>query len=196
MICYNTYRLILYRGDYSMKIINIFKHLHLVNKHRWIVFKLSVRAGIPFRGVVHDLSKYSPTEFFEGVKYFNGKKSPISVCKKENGYSKAWLHHKGRNKHHFEYWYDFNTPDKTPVMPYKYTVELICDTLAAGMAYQGKSWKTNSQIGYFEKRRDLEYINENIKKVIREVYKQVDEEGINKTINKKNLKYIYHKYVK
>ena len=178
-----------------MKIINVFKHLHLVNKHRWLVFKLSVRAGIPFRGLVHDLSKYSPTEFFESVKYFNGKKSPITICKKENGYSKAWLHHKGRNKHHFEYWYDFNTLDKTPVIPYKYTVELICDTLAAGMAYQGKSWKTSSQIEYFEKRKDLEYINENIKQVIREVYKQVDEEGIKKTINKKNLKQIYYKHV-
>lgn len=114
-----------------MKLRNFFGHLNTVNKHRFLVFKLSIKAGIPLRGFLHDLSKYSPQEFFEGVKYFNDNVSPIKICKKEKGYSKAWLHHKGRNKHHFEYWYDFNTPDKTPIIPYKYTVELICDNIAA-----------------------------------------------------------------
>lgn len=174
---------------------NIIKHITLVTKHKWYVFTYCTKLGMPFRGLKHDISKFMPIEFWESVKYYHGAKSPIQVCKEKNGYSKAWLHHKGRNKHHFEYWYDFNTLDKTPVIPYKYTVELICDTLAAGMAYQGKSWKTSSQIEYFEKRKDLEYINENIKQVIREVYKQVDEEGIKKTINKKNLKQIYYKHV-
>lgn len=178
-----------------MKIKYLFKHLNLVNKHRFLVFKLSIKAGILFRGLVHDLSKYSPTEFFESVKYYDGKISPIKVCKKENGYSKAWLHHKGRNKHHFEYWYDFAAPNKTPIIPYKYTVELICDTLAAGMVYKGKDWKQNSQIEYFENRKDLDYINDDIKNVIREVYKQVDKNGIDKTITKKNLKQIYYKYI-
>ena len=83
-------------------ISNFFKHLHMVNKHKYLVFKLSLKAGIPLRGLLHDLSKYLPIEFFEGVKYYDGKISPIKVCKKENGYSKAWLHHRGRNKHHAE----------------------------------------------------------------------------------------------
>ena len=74
----------------------IFKHLNLVNKHRWLVFKLSIKAGIPFRGLIHDLSKYSPTEFFESVKYYNGSYSPISEARIKKGYSKAWLHHIGR----------------------------------------------------------------------------------------------------
>ena len=174
---------------------NMFKHLHLINKHKWLVFKLSIKAGIPWQGLVHDLSKYSPTEFIESIKYFNGKRSPISISKQENGYSKAWLHHKGRNKHHFEYWYDFNTPDKTPVIPYKYTVEMICDTIAAGMAYMKKDWTPKAQGDYFEKRKDLDYINEDIKKILRDVYKQLEEKGIDKTINKKNLRKTYDKYV-
>ena len=85
-----------------MGIKNIWKHFCLVNKHRWIVFKFSIKAGIPWRGLVHDLSKYSPTEFFESVKYYTGEKSPITVCRIQKGYSEAWLHHKGRNKHHIE----------------------------------------------------------------------------------------------
>lgn len=83
---------------------NIILHFHLVNKHRFTVLKLCIKAGIPFRGLLHDLSKYSPIKFFESAKYYNGKGSPISVCKTKNGYSKAWLHHKGRNKHHQEYY--------------------------------------------------------------------------------------------
>lgn len=176
--------------------IKFFKHLHLINKHKWYVFKLCFKAGIPFRGLVHDLSKYSPTEFFESVKYFNGNHSPIVESKKENGYSKAWLHHKGRNKHHFEYWIDLNAPDKTPIIPYKYTVEMICDTLAAGIVYKGKNWYPKYQLEYFNNRKDKAYINEKIKKVLEETYKEVALNGINKTINRKNLKKIYKEYVK
>ena len=125
-----------------MKIKNFFKHLNLVNKHRFLVFKLALKAGIPYRGLVHDLSKYSPVEFIESVKYYNGELSPIKVSKEENGYSKAWLHHKRRNKHHFEYWYDFNAPNKTPIIPYKYNVEMICYTLVASMIYKGKKMES------------------------------------------------------
>ena len=83
-------------------ITNAIKHFNLINRHRWLVFKLCCKAGIPYRGLVHDLSKYSFTEFWESAKYYNGNMSPILFAKKKQGYSKAWLHHKGRNKHHAE----------------------------------------------------------------------------------------------
>lgn len=174
---------------------NFFGHLHTINKHRFYVFKLSIRAGIPFRGLMHDLSKYSPVEFFEGVKYYNGKRSPISFCKQEKGYSKAWLHHKGRNKHHFEYWIDNMAPNKTPIIPYKYTVEMICDTISAGLVYKGKEWTNSSPLEYYNNRKDKEYINEDIKQVLVTVYEQVAKNGINKTITRKNFKKIYNTYV-
>lgn len=179
-----------------MKIVNFFKHLHTVNKHRLYVFKLSIKAGIPIRGLLHDLSKYSPTEFWEGVKYYNGKRSPISVCKKENGYSEAWLHHKGRNKHHFEYWIDLATEDKTPIIPYKYAVEMICDTLAASLVYNGKEWKQDTPLNYFNKRKDKEYINPKIQEFLLTVYKQVASDGIDKVVTSNNLKKIYKECVK
>ena len=78
-----------------------FKHFLTITKHKIYVFKLSIKAGIPIRGFFHDFSKYSFTEFWESAKYYtDGKKSPITNCKQQQGYSKAWLHHKGRNKHH------------------------------------------------------------------------------------------------
>ena len=175
---------------------NLVLHFNLVNKHRFKVFKLCCKAGIPFRGLVHDLSKYSPVEFFESVKYYNGGYSPISNCKKENGYSKAWLHHKGRNKHHHEYWYDYAAPEKTPVMPYKYTVEMICDTLAAGMTYQGKNWTRDYQLNYYLVDRKRKNINPKIDAILLEVYGMVAENGIDYVINQKTLKMIYNKHVR
>ena len=174
---------------------NLVLHFNLVNKHRFKVFKLCCRAGIPFRGLVHDLSKYSPTEFFESAKYYNGGYSPISNCKKENGYSNAWLHHKGRNKHHHEYWYDYAAPEKTPIIPYKYTVEMICDTLAAGMTYQGKNWTKDYQLKYYLEDRKRKHINPKIDDILLEVYGMVAENGVDEVIKPKILKTIYNKHV-
>ena len=98
-----------------MYLKNIVGHFMVITRHKWVVFKLCCKVGQPWRGLVHDLSKYSPTEFWEGVKYFNGKHSPITDAKKDKGYSQAWLHHKGRNKHHTDYWVDLSAPDKTPI---------------------------------------------------------------------------------
>ncbi len=179
-----------------MKIKNIFKHIKIILTHKYYVFIYACKAGIPFRGLIHDMSKFSPTEFFESVKFYQGNKSPIEAAKRKCGYSKAWLHHKGRNKHHWQYWYDTLTKDKTPVIPYKYTVEMICDTLAAGKTYQKKNWDKSYQLKYWEKEQKNVHMHESIQNVLTEVYTQVSEYGLNKTLNKKNLKNIYEKYTK
>lgn len=170
-------------------------HFNTITKHKWEVFKLSVRAGIPLRGLLHDLSKYSYTEFSESVKYYQGgKRSPIPFARDDKGYSSAWLHHKGRNRHHFEYWYDTDTKT-APVIPFKYSAELICDMLAAGITYQGKEWKQGTELEYWDKyKEDSEIINEKMKKFCRKVFAEVDKNGINKTVTKRNLRRIYDKY--
>ena len=173
---------------------NAIKHLITITKHKWYVLILCIRAGIPIRGLIHDLSKYSPTEFFESIKYFQGTRSPITKCKELNGYSKAWLHHKGRNKHHYEYWYDYDAPVQKPIIPYKYTVEMICDNLAAGIVYNGKQWTNGTQLTYFDRVRKKERMNENIEKLLLDVYTQISEKGIKKVVKKKILKELYNKY--
>ena len=60
------------------------------------------KIGLYKQGLTHDLSKYSPTEFLVGYKYYQGNRSPNNAEREETGVSKAWLHHKGRNRHHFE----------------------------------------------------------------------------------------------
>ena len=120
---------------------NTFRHLGKILKHKYWVFHYCCKAGIPWRGIKHDLSKFSPTEFWESVRYYQGNRSPIDACKEDKGVSKAWLHHKGRNTHHYEYWEDnFDKGGQPLVMPYKDAVEMLCDYLGAGRAYMGKDF--------------------------------------------------------
>lgn len=176
---------------------NAVKHFFVITHHKWVVLKLCIKAGIPWRGLVHDLSKYSPTEFIPSAKYFaRGVKSPISTEKDANGYSKAWLHHKGRNKHHPEYWYDNNAPIQLPIIPFKYACEMICDQLAAGIVYQGKDWTKEYQLQYWNKQKEKFLLNDKLKNFSTNVLTQVSEVGINKTISKKNLKKIYNECIR
>jgi hypothetical protein len=172
------------------------KHFCTITKHKYLVLKLCIKAGIPWRGIVHDLSKYSPTEFFESVKYYQGKFSPIAASKRENGYSKAWLHHKGRNKHHAEYWNDPRAIIQNPVIPYKYAIEMICDTLAAGMVYNKKDWTNSTQLEYWnrDKEKNVVIMNEKIMNLLTEVYTLISINGIDRIINKKTLKGLYNKH--
>lgn len=130
-----------------------FGHLNTVMRHRRKVFVHCVKAGIPWRGLLHDLSKYAPTEFFEGVKHFIGNRSPNEGERAEKGYSLAWMHHKGRNRHHFEYWTDYSPVTKRiePVkMPVVFVKEMFCDRVAASKVYQGKDYTNGHPIMYFE----------------------------------------------
>lgn len=121
-----------------MKLKNIIGHTKTILIHKWWVFYYCCKCGIPWRGLIHDSSKFSPIEFFEGVKYYTPGKSPIPVAKKAQGYSKAWLHHRGHNKHHCEYWTDNYSSGMTCVrMPFKYAVEKLCDHLGASRTYCG-----------------------------------------------------------
>lgn len=178
-----------------MRLKNIVKHFILISHHRWVVFKLCCKVGEPWRGFVHDLSKYSPTEFWEGCKYYVGTHSPITEAKKANGYSKAWLHHKGRNKHHPEYWQDDRAPEKTPVIPYPYAAEMICDKIAAGMIYEGKNFTKEYELEYFLTReKGKTKINEKISNFIEEILTQVAKDGVDATLTKSNVRAIYKKY--
>jgi len=171
-------------------------HFKLITKHRWLVFKFCVKVGIPFRGLIHDLSKYSFTEFFESAKYYVGYKSPIQVAREEREYSKAWLHHKGRNKHHEEYWYDFNAPVKAPVIPYKYAVEMLCDSLSAGITYKGKEFKNDYPLWYWNNKKNKDLFHPKMQRFFEDVYNEIAEKGIAEVLKKDIIKEKYNKYCK
>ena len=129
-------------------------HLRTVRTHRKWVRHYCVALDMPIRGILHDLSKYNPVEFWEGVKYWQGNRSPIDACKEINGYSMAWFHHRGRNKHHYEYWCDnFDRGCTANLMPKKYFMELVADYLGAGHAYYGDDFTFTKEYEWWQNKR-------------------------------------------
>lgn len=173
-----------------MYLKNMFKHLGLVVAHKHKVFVHCVKCGIPWRGIVHDLSKFSPVEFFESAKYFQGNRSPISACRKANGMSRAWLHHKAKNKHHPEYWLDAEC-EVPPLMPYKYAVECVCDKLAATKTYNGKNYTPDKALAHWKKYGDRVDANPKTKAFIERVFTDLINHGENYILNKKYMKGTY-----
>lgn len=141
--------------DNKLTFHKILKHWQTIRIHRkWVRYYCRL-AGITWRGIVHDLSKYSLTEFFESARYWTGTHSPIEEAKREKGYSLAWLHHRGRNPHHWAYWADnFSEGLTIYPMPKDDFVEMVCDFLAAGRAYQGENFSYSSERTWWLKERE------------------------------------------
>ncbi len=137
--------------------MKIIKHFITITRHRHEVIKNCIKAGIGFQGLFHDLSKYSPAEFIPSAKLYQGDRSPNEKARELYGCSSAWMHHKGRNKHHFEYWTDINAFSKkyesVPV-PDKYIIEMVCDRIAASKIYKGKDYTDSSAVEYLLRSHD------------------------------------------
>ena len=173
--------------------MNFFGHLTTVMKHRRMVMYHAFKVGIPMRGILHDLSKYSPSEFFCGVKYYtDGSRSPNETEREDKGYSAAWMHHKGRNKHHFEYWVDFNSKEKCQVpvkMPLVYVKEMFCDRVAASKIYQKEKYTDSHPIEYFNRAKEKRIIHQQTSDLLEKLLLMLSEKGEKETFKYiKNLK--------
>jgi len=156
------------------------QHFKTITHHRWLVRKGCFQIGLYWQGLVHDLSKYSPTEFSVGAKYYQGTRSPNSMEREEKGYSEAWIHHKGRNRHHWEYWTDLNlvtrTYDSVP-MPRKYLAEMVMDRRAACMVYQGEKYTPASALEYYQKSKERRLIHPQTQKELEYILTMLRDEG-------------------
>ena len=136
------------------------KHYKTIRHHKMLVMKNCFRCGLYWQGLTHDLSKLAPVEFWAGAKYWQGTCSPNNAQRQAEGYSAAWLHHKGRNKHHFEYWIDFSRTSQGIAgakMPVNYLVEMVMDRIAACKVYRGKDYTDASAWEYYQRERP--YLN-------------------------------------
>lgn len=155
-----------------------FLHLHTVNVHRFNVMCNCFACGIYWQGLTHDLSKYSPSEFFESVKYFQGFRSPYMYEKEHFGYAPGWLHHKGRNKHHWEYWYDQIDGKWQPLkMPFRYIVEMVCDRVAACKVYQKENYTQESALNYYKIRNDQYFMHPETAKQLEKILQAIAIKG-------------------
>ena len=156
------------------------KHFKTVMKHKAIVYRECKACGIKWQGITHDLSKFSPVEFLSSAKYFQGTGSPIDKEKAEKGYSEAWLHHKGRNKHHWEWWIDYGKTGEIIAnkIPSNYVIEMICDWIGAGMVYSGERWTKAEPLNYFNKVRAGRHFHPETEELIVKLLEIISKDGL------------------
>lgn len=172
--------------------MHIFKHFMTITKHRHLVFRHCVKLGIFWQGLKHDLSKYSFVEFFEGAKYYEGFRSPTEKARLTEGYSKAWMHHKGRNKHHFEYWTDINPQTRRyepVIMPVRYVKEMFADRIAASKTYLKNNYQDDAALKYFIDHNPRDRMHEHTAKLLESWLTMLAEKG-----EKATFKYIKKNY--
>ncbi len=157
------------------------RHFKTITTHKLHVMKYCFAVGLYKQGLLHDLSKYSPTEFLVGVKYYQGTRSPNNAERDATGYSMAWLHHKGRNKHHYEYWIDYGPVSGDGIiglkMPVKYTVEMFLDRIAASKVYLGENYTDSSALEYFNKGRHKYMMHPETEALLERMLKYLSENG-------------------
>lgn len=165
---------------------NFWGHLRTILHHKNLVRHYCFRAGLYKQGIMHDWSKYSPVEFINSVRNFQGgKKSPNFGEKATKGYSSSWLHHKGRNRHHFEYWIDFTlNPDEGlqgMPMPTRYVLEMFCDRIAASKNYNRENYDDSFPLAYYEKNKSHYILHKDTKELLERLLHMLADEGEDKT---------------
>ena len=156
-------------------------HFTTITRHKILVMKECFKIGLYKQGLTHDLSKYSPTEFLVGCKYYQGNRSPNNAEREETGVSKAWLHHKGRNRHHFEYWIDFSMDKSKGLvgnkMPVNYVAEMMMDRIAASSVYKGKEYTNSSPMEYYNREKDFIVIHPETRALLVHLLTVLSEQG-------------------
>lgn len=156
------------------------QHFKTITKHRWLVMLGCFRVGLYRQGLTHDLSKYSPTEFWTGARYYQGNRSPNAAEREDKGYSEAWMHHKGRNRHHFEYWIDVDPVEKIykPVkMPLRFLAEMFCDRVAASKIYRGEKYRDSDPLDYFLSRKPTRSIHPETSDMLEKLLRMLADQG-------------------
>lgn len=164
-----------------MKLVNVWRHFVTITEHKCVVMKHCFQVGLFRQGLFHDMSKYSPEEFVTGVRYYQGSRSPNAAERETLGFSKAWLHHKGRNKHHFEYWIDFSLPMQEGLvghkMPLAYVMEMMMDRIAASKVYKGKNYTDSCPLEYYNYSKDYIVIHKDTRKLLETLLYMLRDEG-------------------
>lgn len=166
--------------------MNGIKHFKTITNHKLLVMKYCFKVGLYKQALLHDLSKYTWIEFRAGIKYYKGIVSPNGIQKEKEGLSTAWLHHKGRNKHHFEYWIDYGMNPKEGLigmkMPTCYVVEMFIDRMSASMNYQKEKYTNRSALEYYEARKQYYLLHEETRKLLELLLNKLANDGEEKTL--------------
>lgn len=160
-------------------------HLKTITMHKLRVMKYCFCVGLYKQGLLHDLSKYSPEELIPGVYFYQGTRSPNAAEREARGYSQAWLHHKGRNKHHYEYWIDFTKDVSKGLvgqkMPLNYVIEMMMDRIAASKTYKGSLYTDAAPWEYYLHTSPYMVIDPETRRLLEKLLFMLKEDGERKT---------------
>lgn len=172
--------------------MKFFKHLKVVLKHKYNVFRYASKLGIFWTGLVHDLSKFRPVEFLRSVKYFDGRRSPTIIERKEHdNFSYICVAHTGRNKHHWQYWVDYTRDDiVVNKIPFKHALEYVADVLSASKVYNPKDFNLMVAHNYFRDHSQTYLMHPATKEFILWCIKEAYDSGF-KAVKKKFTKIKY-----
>jgi hypothetical protein len=121
-------------------------HLKYTIRHKYHVMVACTKEGMILRGILHDLSKFTPSEFTGYANFFfnpdGSRKEDLDANSEEikRAFGDAFLHHQTSNAHHWQYWIK-RTNGHTVVnpMPADIAAEMICDWIGAARAnYQNE----------------------------------------------------------
>ncbi|EHO18017.1 hypothetical protein HMPREF9623_00201 [Stomatobaculum longum] len=163
---------------------NAIQHFCTITKHKLTVMDLCFKVGLIRQGLAHDLSKYSPTEFMTGVRYFQGVRSPNAAERQELGYSRSWLHHKGRNRHHYEYWVDVDKKRGwvSLKMPLRFVLEMVCDRIAASKVYSGQDYTDAVPLGYYLSKQEGRLLHPETRALLKKLLYMLRDKGEHYTL--------------
>ncbi|MCR5508046.1 MAG: DUF5662 family protein [Lachnospiraceae bacterium] len=161
--------------------MKVIEHFRTIGAHRRLVRAGCFAVGLYFQGLTHDLSKYSPDEFIVGAKYYQGFRSPNNAEREDVGYSSAWLHHKGRNKHHYEYWMDYSSREGEGIiparMPDRYIVEMFMDRIAASKTYNRGHYTDDMPLEYYNSGSPGRFMEEYTRLLLEKLLTMLAESG-------------------
>lgn len=171
-------------------------HFKTITRHKLLVMRYCFQVGLYKQGLLHDLSKYSWTEFSVGAKYYQGDRSPNNAEREDTGVSGSWLHHKGRNKHHFEYWVDYGINCDTIIagmpMPRNYIAEMVIDRISASKVYKGEAYTQRSPLEYYQQgTKNLWFVHRDVKRDVEALLRILADHG-----EKKLFWYMKNRYLK
>ena len=168
-------------------------HFRTITHHRHVVCRECFQVGLYWQGLTHDLSKYSPTEFWVGARYYQGTRSPNNAEREDKGLSTSWLHHKGRNRHHYEYWMDYSAKRHDGIagsgiiacrMPLRYVMEMFMDRIAASKTYNGAAYKDTDPIAYYRRGDTRQFLHPDPADLLESLLVLLAEEGEEKAFAK------------
>ena len=164
-----------------MKICNIWNHFSTITRHRNLVRKHCFQIGLYWQGLTHDLSKYSPEEFWTGVRYYQGNRSPMRLSVRPWGIPGPGFTIRAGTSTIMSIGLTFSNHKEEGLvgnkMPLRYVAEMVCDRIAACEVYKGKAYTSAAPLEYYEYTKNYITIHPRTRALLEKLLHMLKDQG-------------------